>query len=63
MRRAQNKLNINDWSAVQSLFDKLNKQMEKAQKATESLGAPRVYLKMLIELEVRGPARRLPLNF
>ncbi len=48
----QNKLNINDWSSVQSLFDKLNKQMEKAQKATESLGAPRVYIKMLVELEV-----------
>ena len=50
----QNKLNINDWSAVQSLFDKLNKQMEKAAKATEALGTPRVYLKMLIELEVRA---------
>ncbi len=48
----QNKLNINDWSSVQSLFDKLNKQMEKAQKATETLGAPRVYIKMLVELEV-----------
>ncbi|BDA51264.1 Eukaryotic translation initiation factor 3 subunit C [Coccomyxa sp. Obi] len=49
----RNKLNINDWSSVQSLFDKLNKQMEKAQKATESLGAPRVYIKMLVELEDR----------
>jgi translation initiation factor 3 subunit C len=52
----QNKLNINDWSSVQSLFDKLNKQMEKAQKATETLGAPRVYIKMLVELEVSLPA-------
>lgn len=52
----QNKLNINDWSSVQSLFDKLNKQMEKAQKATETLGAPRVYIKMLVELEVSIPA-------
>ena len=49
---AQNKLNINDWSSVQSLFDKLNKQMEKTQKAADSLGAPRVYIKMLVELEV-----------
>lgn len=48
----QNKLNINDWSSVQSLFDKLNKQMEKTQKAAESIGAPRVYIKMLVELEV-----------
>ena len=48
----QNKLNINDWSSVQSLFDKLNKQMEKTLKAADSLGAPRVYIKMLVELEV-----------
>ena len=51
----QNKLNINDWSSVQSLFDKLNKQMEKTLKAADSLGAPRVYIKMLVELEVRLP--------
>ena len=62
LRGAQNKLNINDWSSVQSLFDKLNKQMEKAQKATELLGAPRVYLKMLIELEVRPLGRSLSLH-
>ena len=37
----QNKMAINDWSAIQTLFDKLNKQLEKAQKVTESLGAPR----------------------
>ena len=49
----QNKLNINDWSSVQSLFDKLNKQMEKTLKAADSLGAPRVYIKMLVELEVQ----------
>ena len=52
---AQNKLNINDWSAVQALFDKLNKQVEKTQKATEALGSPRVYIKILCELEVGGP--------
>jgi hypothetical protein len=49
----QNKLNINDWSSVQSLFDKLNKQMEKTQKAADSVGTPRVYIKMLVELEDR----------
>lgn len=48
----QNKLNINDWGTVQSLFDKLNKQMEKTLKAADSIGAPRVYIKMLVELEV-----------
>ncbi len=58
--RAQNKLNINDWSSVQSLFDKLNKQMEKTQKASESLGTPRVYIKMLVELEVTTPFPTFP---
>jgi hypothetical protein len=37
----QNKMNINDWSAIQTLVDKLNKQLEKSQKVTEALGAPR----------------------
>ncbi len=56
-------MHINDWSAIQTLFDKLNKQVEKAQKVTETLGAPRVYIKMLVELEVRPAPRRpaLPL--
>ncbi len=62
-RCAQKKMHINDWSAIQTLFDKLNKQVEKAQKVTETLGAPRVYIKMLVELEVRPAPRRpaLPL--
>jgi translation initiation factor 3 subunit C len=48
----QNKMHINDWSAIQTLFDKLNKQLEKAQKATEGLlGVPRVYIRLLVELE------------
>jgi hypothetical protein len=51
-------MHINDWSAIQTLFDKLNKQVEKAQKVTETLGAPRVYVKMLVELEVRPALRR-----
>lgn len=29
---AQNKMHINDWSAIQTLFDKLNKQLEKSLK-------------------------------
>ena len=29
---AQNKMHINDWSAIQTLFDKLNKQLEKSMK-------------------------------
>lgn len=47
----QNKVNINDWSSVQSLFDKLNKQLEKTQKVTDALGVPRVYVRILVELE------------
>lgn len=47
----QNKVNINDWSSVQSLFDKLNKQLEKTQKVADALGTPRVYIRILVELE------------
>ena len=32
MRHLQNKMHINDWSAIQTLFDKLNKQLEKSMK-------------------------------
>lgn len=28
----QNKMHINDWAAIQTLFDKLNKQLERTQK-------------------------------
>lgn len=45
-------MHINDWSSIQTLFDKLNKQMEKAQKVAEGEAAPRLYIKMLAELEV-----------
>ncbi len=33
---AQNKMHINDWSAIQTLFDKLNKQLEKSMKVRGS---------------------------
>lgn len=48
----QNKMNINDWSAIQTLFDKLHKQADKAQKALGASAPPRVYIKQLAELEV-----------
>ena len=32
MHCVQNKMHINDWSAIQTLFDKLNKQLEKSMK-------------------------------
>lgn len=47
----QNKMKINDWSAIQSLFDELNKRLEKAQKVADNVGVPRVYVRMLVELE------------
>ena len=50
--RLQNKINILDFSAIQSLFDKLNKQLEKAQKVTESADPPRLYIKLLVQLTV-----------
>lgn len=43
---------INDWSAIQSLFDKLNKQLEKSQKVADQAVLPRVYIRLLVELEV-----------
>ncbi|PSC74602.1 Eukaryotic translation initiation factor 3 subunit C [Micractinium conductrix] len=47
----KNKMHINDWAAIQTLFDKLNKQMERTQKLTQSLGVPRAYIRMMCELE------------
>ena len=48
----QNKMAINDWITIQTLFDKLNKQLEKAQKVSEPSVLPRAYIKLLAELEV-----------
>lgn len=49
-------MHINDWAAIQTFWDKLNKQLERAQKAGVSggagvLGTPRTYVKLLCELE------------
>ena len=44
-------MHINDWAAIQTLFDKLNKQLERTQKVTQSLGVPRAYVRMMCELE------------
>jgi translation initiation factor 3 subunit C len=43
-------MKINDWSAIQGLFDELNKRLEKIQK-TDGGGVPRSYIKVLVELE------------
>jgi len=47
----QNKMKINDWSAIQSLFDDLNKRLDKARKVSEGVGVPKLYLRMIVELE------------
>ena len=47
----QNKMHINDWSAIQTLFDRLNKQLEKIMKTAPGLGVPRAYARILAELE------------
>ena len=47
----QNKMHINDWQSIQSLWDKLSKQVEKTQKVTGALGTPRPYIKIMVELE------------
>jgi hypothetical protein len=47
----QNKMHINDWQSIQTLWDKLNKQVEKTQKLTGALGTPRPFIKIMVELE------------
>jgi hypothetical protein len=37
LHHAQNKMHINDWSAIQTLFDKLNKQLEKSMKVRPNI--------------------------
>jgi Eukaryotic translation initiation factor 3 subunit 8 N-terminus len=44
-------MHINDWSAIQTLFDRLNKQLEKIMKTAPGLGVPRAYARILAELE------------
>lgn len=43
-------MKINDWSSIQTLFDELNKRLEKCQKFP-GVGVPRSYVRMLVELE------------
>lgn len=44
-------MHINDWQSIQTLWDKLNKQLDKTIKVTGQIGTPRVYIKILVELE------------
>lgn len=47
----QNKMKINDWSAIQSLFDELNKRLDKTRKVADGVGVPKLYVRMICELE------------
>ncbi|PRQ44321.1 putative proteasome component (PCI) domain, eukaryotic translation initiation factor 3 subunit C [Rosa chinensis] len=49
--RIKNAKNINDWVSLLDCFDKINKQLEKFMRITESEKVPTLYIKALVLLE------------